>query len=128
MFAALFSLAYSPMHIEMRDIDGTCARSIIRAWHRLHVERLKLHDFVPLIVPHADDALRVYRCAVRYDEIRAIAVLQDEKLVGVAYDVAELPAASALVAQLAPHIDASDAEPRWQCEASFAMDPTESGP
>lgn len=107
-------------HIEIQHVECTAAKTLLRCWHRAHVAELRAHDFVPLIAPHADDAARSYRAAVRHDELKAIAVLQDDRLVGVAYDVDGLASASALVAALAQEqIDMRGASDRWLCEAAF---------
>ena len=104
----------------MKKVECTAAKSLVRCWHRAHVAELRAHDFIPLIAPHVDDEVRRYRGAVRHDELKAIAVLQDDRLVGVAYDVDGLPSACALVAALAQEqIDMRGASDRWLCEAAF---------
>ena len=109
--------------IQMKKVACIEAKTLVRCWHKLHVNELKAHDFIPLIAPHVDDEVRSYRGAVRHDELKAIAVLQDDHFVGVAYDLDGLPSACALVAALAhERVDMSDAGYRWQCEAAFARE------
>ena len=116
-------MGFSAPQIELTAVERTAGKTLIRCWHKLHVERLKTHDFIPLIAPHVDDDARSYRGAVRHDELKAIAVLQDDCFVGVAYDLDGLPSASALVAALAQErVDMSGAGDRWRCEAWFVKD------
>lgn len=119
----LASIGLCATHIQMKKVECTAAKTLVRCWHKSHVNELKTHDFIPLIAPHVDDEVRSYRGAVRHDELKAIAVLQDDRLVGVAYDLDGLPSACALVAALAhERVDMSEANYRWQCEAAFARE------
>ena len=123
MMLALFvsaALGYQLLEVERMRIEGTSARTIIRCWHRLHVERLKTHSFADLLAPHEADSRREYHGAVRLDEVRAIAVVEEQRVVGVAHGFDELAAASALVVALKRGgADLSAADARWQCEAMF---------
>lgn len=121
MMNAVALLAAAALQIETKPVGCEAGKTLIRCWHRLHVEKLRTHDFIPLIAPHVDDEARTYQAAVRHDEIKALAVLKDERFVGIAYDVDGLPAACALVASLAQeNVDMRDAGDRWKIEASFA--------
>jgi hypothetical protein len=118
---AVAGLFAGGVRIETKPVDCAAGKTLIRCWHRLHVDQLKTHDFIPLIAPHVDDELRTFHAAVRHDEIKALAVLKKDRFVGVAYDVDGMPAACALVSALAQeNVDMCDAGDRWKIEASFA--------
>lgn len=119
-------IAFAHPHIEIdtKNVDGACARSLIRVWHQLHVEKLKIHDFIPLIAPDARCESWTYRGAIRHDDVKSIAVVDDASVVvGIAYNLDSLAVASALAAHLALEgCDMSRVAPRWQLEANMVRD------
>lgn len=116
--------------IEVRHIEGVCARSLIRAWHKLHVERLVTHDFTDLLAPrHATNDK--YYAAIRHDDVRAIAITTCEKkefkVVGVAHAPDEVETACTLISELVVKEMVTLVEKlpaRWRYEAAFAREDT----
>ena len=79
-------------------VDSAAGKTLIRCWHRLHVDQLKTHDFIPLIAPHVDDESRTF--PNRWGRNQG-ARRRRTRSVGVAYDVDGMLAACALVSALA---------------------------
>lgn len=125
---SLAALAFAqPVEIDVRKIDGSCARSLIRAWNQIHVEKLKLHDFIPLLAPDARCETWTYKGAIRHDDVKSIAVVDDsDAVVGIAYNVDSLAVASALAVHLTLEgFDMSSVAPRWQLEANMVREDSE---
>ena len=116
------SLYPSPLHVELTPLDPLAARTIIRCWHRHHVEKLRTHSFTDVIAPEASTPSHTYCAAVRHDEVRAIAVLRDDCVVGIAHGPDDIATGSALVVALAQErrgVDFSNLDPRWRLEANY---------
>lgn len=135
MVSTLFLLitsawSFTLKHIEITQIDGLSARSLIRAWHKLHVERRILHDFTELLAPRHGSDTDIYYGAVRHDDIRAIAIGQsnDDKtvldIIGVAHGPGEIDSACALISDLicvsSTSLRTEKLPARWKYEALFA--------
>ena len=121
--AMLWTIACMPHArvVEFMRLSTLPARSLIRAWHHLHVEKLITHDFTQLLAPNAE--VCVYHAAIRHDDIRAIAVEQNSELMGVAYAPGNEECACALVAQLALSLTPKNSLPtRWKYETVFARE------
>lgn len=57
----------------LQFLDRTCAKTTIRLWHELHVEKKIPHDFVSMVSPEQKG---FYLGAVKHEEIRAIALCE----------------------------------------------------
>lgn len=132
MFTSLLlkcCLSLSLKQISVTRPEDLSARSIIRVWHHLHVERLVTHDFTQLLAPTSEK--RIYHAAVCHDDIRAISVAKIIKdnglqMIGIAYAPGEDETASALIAELADSVDTKNMPARWRYEAAFARKMNES--
>ena len=56
---------------KLQIIEPYCAKTTIRLWHELHVEKKISHDFVSMVSPSINKD--VYFAAILYNDIRAIA-------------------------------------------------------
>ena len=131
MFALHWPIVLGLNVIEVTRIEGVCARSLIRAWHKLHVERLVTHDFTDLLAPrHAINDN--YYAAVRRDDVRAILITTPRRenqtefqVVGVAHAPGEIESACSLISELATTEMVTLVEKlpaRWKYEATFARE------
>lgn len=66
----------SSWHI--KHVDIITAKTTIRLWHELHYIQKKPHDFEILISPEKKPS-HLYFAAVKYDEIRALALCERNK-------------------------------------------------
>lgn len=124
MLWAFASLPFARLVALMR-LSAPPARSLIRAWHELHLQKLVTHDFTQLLAPTSET--RVYHAAIRHDEIRAIGVERKlngtSELLGVAYAPNDDECASALVAELATSLLPENNLPcRWKYESVFVRE------
>lgn len=72
----MLCVGFSHNYYQLKKINTVTAKTTIRLWHELHVEKKVTHDFLPLLAPRKD---HLYFAAVRYDEIRAIAQCKKKK-------------------------------------------------
>ena len=127
MFIQLFSIfiGFATTVYDLLQIDKVTAKTTIRLWHELHVEKKIAHDFLDLLAPSNN---HLYFAAVRYDEIRGIArcVSKDEiiTLQKFAYPPEEYHAIHSLLLLLKDDSFAVDwkflqSQPRWYYDRLF---------
>jgi hypothetical protein len=118
-------LGFGNIVYDLVQIDRLTAKTTIRLWHELHVEKKVAHDFLDLLAPCND---HMYFAAVRYDEIRGIArcVFKNEILTvqKFAYPPEEHYAIHSLLLLLNDDSVAVDwkvlqSQPRWYYEKLF---------
>lgn len=137
LYTAIFVIALKL--IEVHRIEGVCARSLIRAWHKLHVERLITHDFTDLLAPRHTANTDVYYAAIRHDDVRAIAIVSPYlkknktdrnvslfQVTGMSHAPDEVETACSLIAEIVLTKKASlvieKLPARWRYEASFVSE------
>lgn len=84
MVCCLWILGFVP-HVSLVGIDTLTARTTLRLWHDLHVEKKLAHDFQGVFDPRQDEC--IYLAGVMSDEIKAIAQCQIGK--DYVYDTSE---------------------------------------
>lgn len=110
-------------------IDRMCAKTTIRLWHDLYVEKQIAHDFADLLAPEKE---ALYIGVTRHDEVRAIASCRRKnvktvEIHAIAHAPVQPEAAVALIhlmheSNLQPNWDAMKSQPRWFCEELFLLE------
>jgi hypothetical protein len=66
----MFVVLLFPFSWQLRSIDRSNAKTIIRLWHELNVAKQNPHDFIQMIDPKQED---IHIACVEKEEVRAIA-------------------------------------------------------
>lgn len=109
----------------MHSLDVVHAKTIIRLWHELHVERHVAHDFSAMLAPKQQAS---YIGVANHDDMRAIAECRSSDDCVLCVSVAHAPnqpdAARVLLKMIAESDVLFDfgrlsAQPQWMLEATF---------
>lgn len=110
---------------QMHSLDVVHAKTIIRLWHELHVERQVAHDFSAMLAPKRHVS---YIGVANHDDIRAIAECRLSTDRSVCVSIAHAPDQPDAARVLLGMIEESDvrfdygqlrSQPRWMLEALF---------
>jgi hypothetical protein len=135
MFLKLFFICLQVASgYKIQFLDKISARTTVRLWHDLYVEKKKSHDFLDLLRPQKEQVL--YIGAIRLDEIKAIASCRRQnltqlQLIHIAHAPEEEEAAILLMKQLCKSRDFVDfksirKQTRWFYEALYLNESDES--
>tara|TARA_B100001063_G_C16552146_1_gene446590 strand:+ start:215 stop:613 length:399 start_codon:yes stop_codon:yes gene_type:complete len=109
----------------MNALEKSYAKTIVRLWHELHVEKGLVHDFSSMLAPNQD---ATYIGVAMHDDVRAIAECRTLDAITRVSSIAHAPnnpdAARILLEMInetVGHVDYTPLQnqPRWLLEATF---------